>query len=83
MSVLLLLFMHSKLLSLVQKIRGSSMTPMQLPQPLQQLLHAPLMQLRFVAGVAVTLGLMRAAEVGQATANFFSGLWGKKPKPPS
>ena len=29
------------------------------------------------AGVAVTLGVMRAAEVGKATANFFSGLFGR------
>jgi len=35
------------------------------------------------AGVAVTLGVLRAAEVGQATVNFFSGLLGSsKSKPP-
>ena len=36
------------------------------------------------AGVAVTLGVLRAAEVGQATVNFFSSLLGSnKPKPPN
>lgn len=35
-------------------------------------------------GVAVTLGVLRAAEVGQATVNFFSGLLGSsKTKPPN
>ena len=34
----------------------------------------------YFAGVAVTLGVLRAAEVGKATADFFSGiLGGNKP----
>lgn len=30
-----------------------------------------------VAGVAVAFGVLTAAEVGKATANFFSGLFGR------
>jgi len=49
-----------------------------------ELLLLLLLLLLLSAGVAVTLGVLRAAEVGQATLSFFSGLLGSsKTKPPN